>query len=231
MSSIELWIVVGFLFGLFVLGLVFLMSMNGRKRHKRQLKPLKEKEQRDWKEVALRLEKHIAEVRKENIGWQKQVRILQKEKDIYQEKCEELGLKLDREKVWQQKEIEDINKKNVRIKELENELKQIESRLESEHMQFVMMRRQDEELKNENEKQASTIRQLSTDMEKIRANADAHRKEILDLRAENKKLSQRHEDVQWIAKSVHLKVKEELRQAKEEIQKLSRKLNIDQTGV
>ncbi|MEW5894242.1 MAG: hypothetical protein AB1650_00545 [Candidatus Omnitrophota bacterium] len=219
--NIELWIVVGFLFGLFVLGLVFLMSLERKKaRSPRRVKPLKEKEQKDWRDAALRLEKHVIELRKESADWHKQVKGLQKDLEIYQKKYEDLSIKLDREKTWEQKESAEREKKNLRIRELENEVKRAESQLEKEHMEFVLIRRQNDDFRQETERQTEMIRQLNGDLEKAKAQTDVYRKEILELRAENKKLSKRHDDVQWIAKSVHMQVKDELRRKTEELEKL-----------
>jgi len=218
---LQLWIIVGVLFLFFVFGLFFLISISSKERRRKHFKkPVTEKEQRDWKDAALRLEKHIESLRQQNIDWQKKVKILVKEGDIYKQKIEDLKEKLEREKGWKEKEAQDLDKKGLRIKHLEEELTRLEKRGEREHIELIALRRENGELRQKADAEAEDIRRLASQMEKIQAQADAYRREILDLRAENKKLSQRHEDTQWIAKSVHQKVKEALREKTEEVDRL-----------
>lgn len=222
---LQLWIIVGILFLFFVFGLFFLLSISSKqKRHQKIKKPLKEKEQREWKDAALRLETHITALRQENIDWQKKVKILERETDIYKQKIEELKEKLDRERGWKEKEAGDLDKKGKRINHLEEELARLEKRGEGEHIELITLRRENAELRQVAEADAQQVKALNSQMEKIQAQSDSFRKEILDLRAENKKLSQRHEDVQWIAKSIHLKVKEDLRKKTEEVEGLKKEL-------
>ena len=223
--DIQLWIIVAVLFLLFVFGLSFLISAGGKKQKKhRHPKPIKTREQKDWQEVSLRLEKHINSLRKENLGWQKKIKVLEKELEIYKEKNADLKEKNQRERSWQKKETVGLEKKSKRIKQLEIEIKNIERVLESEHSELIFLRRESAEFKETAEREAEQIKSLDLEVDKAKAQSEAYRKDILDLRGENKKLSQKHEDVQWIAKSVHMKVKEELRQKSQECEHLRKEL-------
>ena len=222
--DLELWVIIGALFTLFIFGLIFLFSTGGRKRKKRRPKPLKEKEQKNWKEAALRLEKHLVSLRKEGMNDKKQIRILEKQTEIYKHKCDDLKERLKRANGWQEKEAADLKKKGGRILELEGNLKRVEENLEKEHAELIVLRRQNDELNHTAEGKAERIRTLQAEAEKIKAQSDVYRKDILDLRAEVKKLSQRHEDTQWVAKSVYNKVREDLREKTEELERLQKQM-------
>ncbi len=227
-NHFQLWILVGFLFFFFILGLFFLISISSKEKRMRR-RPLKtaapEKEQQDWKAAALRLERLIVDLRQDNVSWQKKVKALEKEGDVYRQKQAALDEQLRREREWKQKEEADLDKRGSRIQKLEQELKQVERRTENEHAELLLLRRENQDLTAKVTKDSEQIKALEIKADKIQAQADSYRKEILDLRAENKKLSQRHEDVQWIAKSVHLKVKEELRLKAQEVDRLKQDLN------
>lgn len=217
-----LWIAILVLFSLFASGMYILIQINKRyKRIKRRPRPVKAQEQKDWKAASLRLEKHIYALRKENINWQKKTKVLEKELEIFKVKNDELSEKLDRERLWQKKEEEDAAKKNKRTRQLENELKAMEQKIEQEHSELIVFRRENQEIKETTENQIHQIKYLQGDIQKAQVQCETYRKEILDLRSENKKLSRKHEDVQWIAKSVHMKVKDELYQARQEIKRLT----------
>jgi len=224
-GDIDLWIMIGILFLLFFFGLFFLGSAGRTKKVKRRRpKTLTQKEQKEWKAAALHLEKQLLLSRRENIDVQKQVKILQKELDIYKEKNTALKEKLDRERGWQKKEEQDIDKQGRHLQELQHELKAMEARFETEHSELILLRREKENFKEEIERAAVQIKSLQEQSDKAQALSDSLRKEMMDLRAQNKVLSKRHEDVQWIARSVHLKVKEELRQKTEELEALKKKM-------
>ncbi|HSV43140.1 MAG TPA: hypothetical protein VLJ10_01170 [Candidatus Bathyarchaeia archaeon] len=223
--DLELWIMIGILFLLFFFGLFFLGSVSQSKKIKKHRpKPLTQKEQKEWKEAALHLEKQLLQARRENIDVQKQAKVLQKELDIYKEKNTALKEKLDRERGWQKKEEQDIDKQGRHLQELQHELKAMETRFETEHSELILLRREKENFKEEIDRAAAQIKSLQEQADKAQAFSDSLRKEMLDLRAQNKVLSKRHEDVQWIARSVHLKVKEELRQKTEELEALKKKM-------
>ena len=221
----ELWVIVGILFLLFVFGLSFLISTGGKKRKKkRSSRQMQPKEQKDWKEVSLRLEKHVHSVRKENLECQKRIKILEREAEVYKDKTNNLKEKLERERNWQKKEGEGADRKGLRIKQLEEELKKNEHQLELEHSELILFRRESIEFKEIAEKEEEEIKSLELEVQKVKSQSDDYRKDILDLRSENKKLSKKHEDVQWIAKSVHVKVKEELRQKTQECEHLRKEI-------
>ena len=217
----SLWITIIVLFLIFVWGLYFLAYTTGKGRKKRRRpKPMKDREQKDWKQISLRLEKHIQELRRENINWQKRVKVLEKQEEIYKGRNAGLQEKLERERVWQKKEEEDLGKKNKRLNQFKDEVKRLEQKLEHEYSELILVRRANDELKETAENQDRQIKYLQAESQKAKAQTDSYRKEMLGLRAENAKLSQKHEDTQWIAKSVHLKVKEELRQVRKDLQRL-----------
>lgn len=223
--DIELWVIIGILFLLFVFGLSFLISTGGKKRKKKRISgEMKSKEQKDWKKASLRLEKHINILREENIGWQKNVKVLERETEIHKDKVGVLKEKLDRERKWQKKEAQSVDRKGERVKQLEEALEKIEHQLESEHSEVIILRRENIEAKDEVESKAERIKALELEIQKIKAQSDVYRDDILNLRSENRKLSKKHEDVQWIAKSVHMKVKEELRHKVQECEHLRKEL-------
>ncbi len=216
-ANLKLWITIGVLFLLFVLGLHFLIFVEKKNKRRRRVKPIKPTEQKDWKQASLKLERHVQLVRRENLDWQKRVKVLEREVVIYKQKNADLGEKLKRERVWQKKEVQDQKNCHKRAHQLENDMRTLEQNLEKEHLELVALRRKDTDTQEIVENQEHQVRYLQGEVGKITARADSYRKEILELRSENKKLAQKHEDVQWIAKSIHMKVKEELRQVKKEL--------------
>lgn len=219
-SDPKLWITILVLFLLFVWGLYFLIYTPDRRRAKRRRKPEKPQEQKDWKQISLRLEKHIQDLRKENVEFQKRIRVLEKQEEVYKGRYAEIQDRLQREKIWQKKEEEDLTKKNRQMKQYQEEVRQLEQRMEQEHAELIILRRSEAELKDTVERLEHQIKYLQGESQKAQAQADGYRKEMMELRSQNARLSKKHEDTQWIAKSVHLKLKEELRQVKNDLERL-----------
>jgi hypothetical protein len=220
-----LWVMAAVLFLFFIAGLIFVMSVGTGKPKKRRkiiVQQTDEKTLQDWKNTALRLEKHIVSLKQDQLEWQKKTGIMEKETAVYKQQCADFQEKLERERGWQKKEEDELGKKQGRIQALESEVQQLERRVESEHSELLLLRRENMELKGSLDKGHKEKEDLESKIEKILAQTDSYRKEILDLRAENTKLSKRHEDTQWIAKSVHLKIKEELRVASNELARLKK---------
>jgi len=219
-SDLNLWITILVLFLLFVWGLHFLIYTPDHRHRKHRRKIEKPQEQKDWKQISLRLERHIQELRQENVEWQKRVRILEKQEEVYKARYAEIQERLQREKVWQKKEEEDLSKKHQQVKQYQEEVHTIEQRMEKEYSELIQLRRAEGELRETVERLEHQIKYLQNEAQKARAQSDGYRKEMLELRAQNARLSRKHEDTQWIAKSVHLKLKEELRQVKNDLERL-----------
>ncbi|MFP4473073.1 MAG: hypothetical protein ACLFPX_04275 [Candidatus Omnitrophota bacterium] len=218
----ELMIMLGAVFLVFTFSLFLIFPSGKAKRRKPRKRRLSPEEQKDWHAAALRMEKHIVRLKKELFQAQKVIKKQEIRLDLVSEQAEKVKDKLAQERSWQKKEADDLDKKNRRLEKLQNTLCQAEEQFEEEHQELLRLQRRDQENTRALEQADAQIKQFREDLAKARAQSDNYRQEILDLRSENKKLSRKHEDTEWIAKSEFLKVRTELQVKSKELERYKR---------
>ncbi len=222
MPDQYLLIVVGVIFGVFVVALLTFFPSSTHRPKKKFSKPMSENEQKDWKTVSLRMERHIHDLKRDVFELQKKEKLLSRELEVSREKENALQIKLNQERGWQKKGVSEFEKRGLEVQKLNNGLKNAEERLANEHSEFLRIQRQDKELLDEIVVLKQEKQSLEQEFSQARAQAEAYRKEILELRAENARISKKHDDTSWIAKTEYMKVKEELRVKEKELERIKR---------
>lgn len=222
MPDLYLLIVVGVVFAVFVVALLTLFPSSSRPAKKKREKPMNEKEQKDWKTVSLRLERHVRELKQEVFELQKKEKLLARELEVSREKEGALQTKLNQERGWQKKGASELDKRGAEVQELIKGLKSAEEKLANEHSDLLRIQRLEKELVDEIAGLKQNKQALEGEVSQVRAQAEAYRKEILELRSDNARLSQKHDDTSWIAKTEYMKVKEELRVKEKELERVKR---------
>ena len=222
MPDRYLLIVVGVIFGVFVVAVLTLFPNPSQRVRKKRPKPVSEQEQKDWKAVSLRMERHIRELKQDIFELQKREKLLSRELEISKEKESVLQTKLNQERGWQQKGASELEKKGLELQKITTTLKAAEERLASEHSELLRIQRQEKELLDEIAGLKKSAQSLEFELSQARAQAESYRKEMLDLRSDNARLSKKHDDTSWIAKTEYLKIKEELRVKEKELDRVKR---------
>ena len=223
MAPLQLIGIIGIIFVVLILGVVLLMPTEYRRRKKkRQAEKTPEEEIKEWQSACLKLEKHVHALRQDVDSLQKKEKLLEKDLLLHKEKNKKLQEKISQERGWQEKEQADIEKKTKDIQMLKEDLKKSEQGLEKEHSQRILLEREAKEIKENMVKEIEAKRSAESQVLKLRAQADAYRQEISELRASNEKLSQKHEEKTFVAKSEYEKLEQLLQEKEKEIEKLKK---------
>ena len=221
MPFFDVFAIIGVIFVLILLAILFLIPSDKKKSpsKKAQRSPTEE-EKKDWQAVSIKLEKHIHTLRHEIEEGERQRRTLEHESTIQKEKYVKLQEKLTQERGWQEKEQQDIDKKNKEILRTKEELKKLEENIEKEHRQRLEYERQFKDIKFEFATLEETKRSLDKELTILQGQAEGARREITELRAANQKLSQKQDDAAWVAKTDYIKLEKRLEDALKEVERL-----------
>ncbi len=211
-----------------VMGVLFLIPTEYSKRRRRRSRK-GDPEHKDWKALSLKLEKHVYALRRDVDQRRKQELILEKELTLQKEKYVKLQDKLAQERKWQTKDKSDKEKKTEDILRLTKDLKEAETSLTKEHGERLRLER---ELKEAEDRAAQAQEQclsVESELAKEKARAEELRKEISDLREVNSKLSKKHEEATFVAKSEYTEIEKKLKATQKELeifkQKIRREMN------
>jgi len=204
-----------------IIGVLFLLPSDQTKKYKYK-RSAQGESSKDWQAVSLRLEKHISSLRKENAAALKEKRDLERQLMVQKEKFKKFQDKLSQERGWKDRERHELEKRVDEIKRLENDFKASEQELEKEHRERLRLEREIKEAQRTSESYGKKIKALDMEILKMKAQSDHYRKEITELKGVNQKLSKKHEDTMWIAKSEYVKLQNELKAAQSEFKKTER---------
>ncbi len=219
MPSIDVFAVIGIILVFILLAILFFIP-SGKKKSEAKKQRLQPEEAKDWQAVSLKLEKHIHSLHQKMDEADRQKKTLERELSIQKEKYAKLQEKLTQERGWQEKEQNDLDKKNKEILKIKDEFKQQEEDLEKEHRQRLEYERQIKTLKDEYALIEDAKRSLEKEISIHKGQAEVAYKEIKELRAANQKLSQKQDDVEWIAKTEYIKLEKRLEAAIKEVERL-----------
>jgi len=206
-----------------VMGVLFLIPTEHSKRRRRKSRKA-DPEHKDWKGLSLTLEKHVYALRRDVEQRIKQELILEKELTLQKEKYGKLQDKLGQERKWQTKDKSEKEKKSLEILRLTKDLKAAETHLTKEHGERLRLER---ELKEAGEMTVQAKDQrLATESElaKEKARCEDMRKEMSELRAVNNKLSKKHEEASFVAKSEFTQIEKKLKEAQKELEIFKQKV-------
>ena len=223
MLSTEILVLIAIIFIFLLLGFLFLMpsGKTGRRRKKRSNEGEQEK---DWQAVALKLERHINALRNQIDGMQKKGKILERELIIQKDKYEKVQEKLSQERKWQKKEKGDVEKKTNELIKLKKNFQEAEQNLAQEHGERLRLQKEVKETAGVVTDLSEAKGSLESEIMKLKAKNDSYRQEINELKVLNARISKKHDEATWVAKSQYDKVEQELRTKDKEIEKLKKLL-------
>jgi chromosome segregation ATPase len=220
MIPVELLATIGIIFVIVLLIILFIPSERRRRAKKKRTEKTPEEQIKEWQGACLKLEKHVQALRQEVETLGKKEKALDKELFLYKEKNKKVQEKLSQERDWQEKEHADVDKKAREIQGLKDEIKRIETNLEKEHSQRLVLEREAKEIRENLAREIDVKRSLDSQILKLKAQSDGYREEIKELRASNQKLSQKHEEKTFVSKSEYEKLEQILKEKEQEIAKL-----------
>ena len=225
MPSIDLFAVLGIIFIIILLGVLLLIPTEkmGSLRRKRRRKNEGE-DQKDWQAVSLKLERHIYALRREIESGQNRIKELEREILLQNEKSKRLREKLSQERGWKDKEASDLEKKSQEIIHLKLDLKKAEQSLEKEHGQRLKAERGLKEAKDNLSETIAKQRELEIEIARQKTQMDKLHSELSNLREENIKLSKKHDEATFIAKSEYEKLEKMFKEKDHELQDFKRQI-------
>ncbi len=222
MGDAYLLIVLGVIFAVFAVALFSLFPSASRRRKPAKKKAVVEQEQKDWQEAALRLERHAQRLKAELADAQKRQKALDDELTGVRQRQQSAEERLRQQKEWREREDGDHQKKFRQMDKLRADLKDIEERLEAEHRQVLSLQKEKRDLEERLHDLTRADQEKELLLAKAKAQNDAYRSEVMDLRADNARLAKRHEDASWVVKTEYDQVRERLRIVETELERLKR---------
>lgn len=223
----DLFVVAGISLIFILLGILFLIPTEKtayRHIYKRSAVPVPE-ESKDWQAVSLKLEKHVLELRRQIDAQQKREKHLQRELAVEHDKYVKLQEKLSQERDWQKKEKDGVDRRNTEIIQLQKDRQEIEQNLEKEHSRRLMLEREMREAKDSMTAANDLKNSLEVQIAKLQAHVDKFRAEINELKQENLKLSKKHDETTFVAKSEYERVEKLLKDTQKEFAEFKAKIN------
>ncbi len=225
MPGSDLWVLLGVVFVAGLLAMLFFIPTEQRRARNRQgesgRRTADDAPQKDWQATALRLEKHIQDLRRQIDELQKSNKHWERETFIQSEKYKKLQEKMAQERNWQQKEAADFAKTSQQMKKLKEDRLSLEQSLGEEHGMRLRLERELRENKDEVSRLQELERQLNNQLEQLKAQAAVFRKDTAELRAVNAELSsqlaKKESDVQWVAKTEYDRLAQELKNKEVEL--------------
>jgi len=214
----ELFAVLGIVFIVVLLIVLFFIPGEGGPSRFRKRRRDQKEQHKDWRAVSLRLEKHIYRLRRDIETEKGRGKQLERELLIQKEKCKQLDNKLGQERGWQQKEKEDAEKKGRENIELQKNLKKAEQHLAQEHGARLKRERELKELQRTLDESVERQRTLEVRLAKFKASQEHHLKELASLKAENAQLKKKHEEATFVAKSEYERIEKQLKQRDKELE-------------
>lgn len=220
----DTFAVIGVILVFILLGVLLLIPTGKRGARKKKRLAGEQEDNKDWKAVSLRLEKHIYALRKDVEERKRQEKILEHRLEVEKGKYQKVQEKLAQERGWQKKEKDEIQKKTQDVIRLTKDLKAAEQNFAREHGTCLRLEREVQEKEGEVAAVKGQRMALESQIAKLKAQADACRKDMTDLREENNKLSKRHEETSWVAKPEYENLQRLLKTAEKETQRLKERL-------
>ncbi|MBF0479508.1 MAG: hypothetical protein HQL26_08495 [Candidatus Omnitrophica bacterium] len=172
------------------------------------------KEQKDWKEACLKLEKHVQAAREQIGKLEKESAAKDKLILIEQAKLKKLDERLEQERVWHKKEEQDITKRKEEMQKLKTDLTHLQETYSHEHGQNIRMEKELAELRRLTADQEEIRRKLDTDNMRLNAEVEGLKVQVNDLRRKNQELSQEKKDTEWVAKTDYLQLEQQVKELK-----------------
>jgi len=221
MPHFDAFAVAGVVMVFILLGVLLLIPSEKRLRKKKRNSAKKGSDSaKDWKDAALKLERHIHALRQEISVLQKRDQASERKSLVQEHKYEKLKQKIAHQKGWKEKEGVDLEKKTNEVIQLRTDLKQTEHHLQSEHGQRLKLERAVKSLEGEVEQLTERNQSQDQELDKSRIQNDEYRKQVNELKAETAHLKKEKVDTTFVARSDFEKVERELKVSLRELERL-----------
>jgi len=224
MFSLNFIAGIGIIFIVISLGVLFLMPGGKKPKKRRKKDPTENQQQKDWKQAAVRLEKHTYSLRGKLASFEKKEKAWEKQLMVEKARNEKLQEKLSRERGWHEKEQRTLDKRGEEFQELKTELLKVQENFGKEHALNLRLQRELESLKRENDSGNDQRRALESENAQCKAKMQNYRMEIAHLKKENAELTKKKEDTSWVAKSDYAKLEKLLQEKEKELERIKREL-------
>lgn len=221
--TVEFLLIVGVVFILVLLGIVFLIP--GEKKGKKTKKKVQEEliqQKKDLEKRALSLERHVWSLRDRILALQKNEKANEKVLMVERVKVKKFQEKLSQEREWHTKETNVVDKREKEFRQLRAELAKIQESFSEEHTLTIRLERELKDFKRQNDALNEQHRMTEGENARLKAKGENDKKEIAHLKKEVAQLSKKSEDVQWIAKTEYDRVAGLLKEKEKELQRMER---------
>ncbi len=145
---------------------------------------------------------------------------------IEKEKFERLQEKLEQERSWRRRETEEEERRKEALLRVREEIRALEAEAEKEHGIRLRLQRETADLKRDLQAAAVRRRELEGQVDRLEAQVRVYREEIRTLREDNQKLSRRHDESSWVAKSAYTALEVALEETRRELEALRRRFRV-----
>lgn len=224
MLFINIIVIAGLILVVVFFSVLFLIPTERRGKKRKKPNMSENSRQKDWKQVSLRLEKHVHALRRKIEELQKSVRNKEKQALIEEAKSRKLQEKLVQEKKWHEKENDDISKRTSESYKLRGEILKIQESFAKEHAVRLRQDRELKEFKGENDSLNNLRRNLELENARMKSTGENYRIQVAHLKAENTEFKKKREDIMWVAKTDYLRVERLLKEKEKELERVEREL-------
>ena len=220
MSPLTLIMAITILFTAAILGILFFVPANDKRARKKEKKTLAPQEEKQWESVVDRLEGHIGSLRRQVAEHEKKEKHFEKDLMTQKARTKHLQEKLSQEKGWREKENTAAEKSHQEIAQTKNELLKAQREFDEEHALRLRLERQLTEVKWELDSINSEKRALAAKGMNLETNLEYYKKEYLELKKTNAKLTQETSEANWVAKSEFDKLEALYKEKEKEVERL-----------
>ena len=233
MDNLNL-ILLGIIIVVFIVLVVFFLlpSQSVREKKKKEKKDpaletsLDPKMNKDWQEVAQRLEKHLFNLRSDVARLTQQEGLYQKQVEKLKDLNGKLNEKLQHHEDWLAKEQAAREKVSKEYQDSKSSMMKAESDREREYNQRIRIERDFEELKRDVESLKETKRVLSLKVTEQEVQLKGYKEEYTKQKKMNEELTKKNAEMSWVSQSEYEKLEQLLAQKEKELERIRR----DYTG-
>jgi hypothetical protein len=232
MGSFELMLIISIvvILGLFI-ALVFIPT-EYKSNKKRKKKRRKVKEEVNFEEKYLLLEKKFGHSERMTASLRKKIEERDKKEEVFDKqlvlekaKCAKLQEKLKQERGWQEKEEDSSSRRDQQLKEFKSGLKEMQTNYSDAHVKNLKFERELKEQKLKVKTAVEERRNIESAKAKVDTQLKAMRQELAHVQKDFLNLKKEHDDINWIAKSEYDRVDKALKEKEKQVERLSRQVN------
>ena len=218
--TVEFLLIVGVVFILVLLGIVFLIP--GERKGKKVKKKAQDElvlQKKDLEKRAASLERHVQSLRDRILALQKNEKVNEKALMVERVKLKKLQEKLSQEREWHTKEENVVDKREKEFRQLRSELEEIQESFSKEHTLTIRLERELKDLKQQNDSLNDQRRTMESENVRLKAKGESDKQEIAHFKKDVAQLSKKSEDTQWVAKPEYERVAKLLEEKEKELQR------------